>query len=76
MLISYYTSGKFGEVTGIFLAPDAGVGCTGRWTRASGALLAAGAGVSSTRRCPCTSGEVSDSGPCEPSTPDAGTVRG
>jgi len=31
--------------------------------------------VGSTGRCPCASGEVSNSGACEPSTPDVSTGR-
>ena len=47
MHIFYYTGGKFGEVAGVFLAPDAGVGSTGRWSRASGVVSVCGLGVQS-----------------------------
>jgi len=39
--IFYCAGGKFGEVTGVFLRPDAGVGSTGRWSRASGVVSVA-----------------------------------
>ena len=45
MYIFYCAGGKFGEVAKVFLAekhsPNAGVGCTGRWSRVSGVVSVA-----------------------------------
>jgi len=58
--IFYCAGGKFGEVAGVFLSPDGGVGSTsekhspdggvgstGRWSRASGVVSVCGSGVQS-----------------------------